>query len=68
MLNLEVDMGESAGEQVFDQYRKLPKGIRKHTDGLIKLGARATKGFRDPEVTKKRGQKWVETQRKKLHI
>jgi predicted subunit of tRNA(5-methylaminomethyl-2-thiouridylate) methyltransferase len=52
-------MGRSAGRRVYDAYSQLPDGVRRQTDKLVKLSAKATRRLRDRKQIEERGRAWV---------
>jgi hypothetical protein len=61
-----MGLGKSAGRRAYEAYDQLPEGVRRQTDKVIRLGAKATKSFRNRKVIESRGRAWVAAQRRKL--
>jgi hypothetical protein len=59
-------MGKSAGRRAYEAYDQLPEGVKRQANKVIRLGAKATKGFRNRKVIESRGRAWVEAQRRKI--
>ncbi len=56
-------------QKLWEAESKLPDAVKKHTDKLIRGGHRLAKKIQPiREDSKRRGEKWVKSQRKKLHI
>jgi hypothetical protein len=56
-------LGRKVYETVYDP---LPEGIKRQADKVIRLGAKATRSFRNRKVIESRGKAWVEAQRRKI--
>lgn len=61
-------MGKSFGRKCFDVYDRLPDGVKRHTDKMIRTGAKATKSLRNREQIEKRGRAHAKKIRGRLHI
>jgi hypothetical protein len=57
----------TVGSRLLEGYSRLPGSVRKYTDGAIKGGAAVTKKMRGDEA-KRKGEAWVQAQRRKIHI
>ena len=55
-----------AGKRAYGLYSKLPDAVRCHTDGAIRLGAKATRRLRSQKERQMRGEELVRGIKRRL--